>query len=501
MILIFLALPFFGSSQNMRELLAMKSEEGFVDQIKAKDSLMYTSEDYFQLGMFEVECGKFKKALLHFEKAKKLGNESLNELELVYFKARCEAGMKNFAKSSLHFEKLLKAGVDPIIIGMTPESYLEVYRYYKPLIVTYGLNFGFWDYIFLIVSVLGFTLAFFFIFIFSKKNRYVIYMGFFILAFSINILEYVLYWSNYIVYSPVKALYLVLFFVYPPLLYLYIKNNIDVNNNHPVFVKKDHLHFLLFYGTLMLLVVYAIFPEMNQNSNFQIIAQILYSPWVKTLQVSLYLFLIIKMVQGKLHSLNVFLKRWVTLLLVFYILMAISFFLPTIFSQHSFFDKEVEYLFSIIYAVFVFMCAIMVVIQPEIFMGSSLIKSLKDKVKYQNSSLTESMTIELREKLNNLLEKEKVFMQSELNLIKLAEELDIDRYSMSQVINEGFGKGFYELINEYRINEAKKILSETDINIGDVIFEVGFNNHASFYKAFKKHTKTTPSEFIAMNRM
>ena len=159
-----------------------------------------------------------------------------------------------------------------------------------------------------------------------------------------------------------------------------------------------------------------------------------------------------------------------------------------------------EYFFSILYAVFVFMCGVMAVIQPEVFLGYSLTKSLKDTVKYKNSSLTDRMSEELKAKLNHLLETEKIYLQSELNLIKLADQLNIDRYSMSQVINEGFGKGFYELMNEYRIEEAKSILRDTDKNIGDVIFEVGFNNHASFYKAFKKYTHTTPSQFIAEHK-
>ncbi len=495
-----LILPFLVSGQDMQQLLHLSHNDSIVEQIQQKDSLGYTAQDHFQLGMFETANGNYKKALKYFEKTEKLGGEGVNDLVLSYFMGRSEAGLRNFQKSKDHFEKLLKNGISPIIIMMTPETYAEVYREFKPLVIAYGLNFGYWDYIFLLVSVLGFAFSLFLIFFFSKRNRSIIYIGIFTAVFSINILEYVLYWTGYVVYNPLRGLYLVLFFLYPPLLYLYIKNNIDVGTNRPIFPRKNHLHFLPFYCTFFLLVFYRAFPDRNLEPLFQTIAQILFSPWLKLFFVVFYMVLTLMVIKGKLHSLNIYLKRWITLLTAFYIFMATSYFLPGIFSGYSFFNKEMEYFFSILYAVFVFMCGVMAVIQPEVFLGNSLTQSLRDTVKYKNSSLTERMAKELKEKLGRLLENEKIYMQSELNLIKLADQLNIDRYSMSQVINEGFGKGFYELMNEYRVQEAKRILQDTDKNIGDVIFEVGFNNHASFYKAFKKHTKITPSKFVAKFR-
>ena len=58
--------------------------------------------------------------------------------------------------------------------------------------------------------------------------------------------------------------------------------------------------------------------------------------------------------------------------------------------------------------------------------------------------------------------------------------------------------GFHELINKYRIEEAKKILhndEQKNLNIIDIAYEVGYNNKVTFNKAFKKDTQLTPSQY------
>ena len=76
--------------------------------------------------------------------------------------------------------------------------------------------------------------------------------------------------------------------------------------------------------------------------------------------------------------------------------------------------------------------------------------------------------------------------------------MNTTRHNASQVINEHFEVSFHELINTYRIQEAKKILDndfKKNLNIIDVAYEVGYNNKVTFNKAFKKDTQLTPSEY------
>ncbi|UBZ14927.1 helix-turn-helix domain-containing protein [Flagellimonas marinaquae] len=125
------------------------------------------------------------------------------------------------------------------------------------------------------------------------------------------------------------------------------------------------------------------------------------------------------------------------------------------------------------------------------------------KEKYQNSGLTTAMASALRLQLLNSME-DKVFLDSALSLEILAEKLNTDRYSLSQVINQEFNKNFYEFINDYRINECLARIDENPHqidSISDLIYASGFNNKVSFYNAFKKRKSMTPVQYIkALNQ-
>lgn len=135
-------------------------------------------------------------------------------------------------------------------------------------------------------------------------------------------------------------------------------------------------------------------------------------------------------------------------------------------------------------------------IQPSVFSGSFSYNQLF--YKYKKSGLTESLSHELKENLINLFDNEKIYKENNICLETLADKLNTTRHNTSQVINEHFKMSFHELINSYRIHEAKEILNndiKKDMHIIDIAYEVGYNNKVTFNKAFKKDTKLTPSEY------
>ena len=77
-------------------------------------------------------------------------------------------------------------------------------------------------------------------------------------------------------------------------------------------------------------------------------------------------------------------------------------------------------------------------------------------------------------------------------LTELSERLYVSAPYLSKIVKEYFGKSFKELLIEERVERAKKLLSDTDIPIGDVIQSVGYENDSYFHREFKKLTGSTP---------
>ncbi|MEW7290833.1 helix-turn-helix domain-containing protein [Aquimarina sp. 2304DJ70-9] len=134
-------------------------------------------------------------------------------------------------------------------------------------------------------------------------------------------------------------------------------------------------------------------------------------------------------------------------------------------------------------------------LQPKVFDGLSMDKVLPFK-KYRKTGLTRDHSLELKSRLLDVMEKDKPYLNSELRIAHLAKQLNLSRHHMSQVINEHFDLSFFDFINQYRVEEAKKMMVEDDhLNMTEILYSSGFNNRVSFYKAFKKFTKITPSEY------
>ncbi len=121
----------------------------------------------------------------------------------------------------------------------------------------------------------------------------------------------------------------------------------------------------------------------------------------------------------------------------------------------------------------------------------------KKELESSQSSLTSQQKTEILDVIISSMEDEKLYLQKDLTINTLSEHLKTNRTYLSIVINESFNKNFNAFINEYRINEAMRLLIKNkNYTIEGVAQEVGFNSKSSFNIAFKKHSGITPSFFI-----
>ena len=96
------------------------------------------------------------------------------------------------------------------------------------------------------------------------------------------------------------------------------------------------------------------------------------------------------------------------------------------------------------------------------------------------------------------METKKPYLQGDLVLPQLAQQLGISANYLSQVINEQLKVNFYDFINGYRVEDAKRLMKnagQKNINILKIAFDSGFNSKSAFYTAFKKVTSMTPTQY------
>ncbi|HPQ51914.1 MAG TPA: helix-turn-helix domain-containing protein [Spirochaetota bacterium] len=125
-----------------------------------------------------------------------------------------------------------------------------------------------------------------------------------------------------------------------------------------------------------------------------------------------------------------------------------------------------------------------------------LLQSETRKAHYEKSRIRGLNVQQITTRLNEIMEDEKAFADEELSLRDLAQELGISTHQLSEILNEKLNKNFKTFINEYRIEEAKKLLiDEPDRSILSIGVAVGFNSNTTFCTVFSKHTGISPRQF------
>lgn len=113
--------------------------------------------------------------------------------------------------------------------------------------------------------------------------------------------------------------------------------------------------------------------------------------------------------------------------------------------------------------------------------------------RYANKKIADEQATALVQKLERLLLEQALYKDPNLKLNDLSKKINISGHQLSQLLNDNLGKSFSTFINEYRINEAcKMIIEQPNLTLEAIGYEVGFNSKSTFYTTFKKLKHTTP---------
>lgn len=138
--------------------------------------------------------------------------------------------------------------------------------------------------------------------------------------------------------------------------------------------------------------------------------------------------------------------------------------------------------------------------EAEVIEASTNVKLVKEATPARQDGRLDGLVT----RITALMEEEKLYQETELTLHQLATRLNVPTYMVSQALNEGMKKNFYDLVNGYRVEEAKRLLLDSgnrNYTILSVGFEAGFNSKTTFNTVFKKFTGLTPTDFRDKERV
>lgn len=295
-----------------------------------------------------------------------------------------------------------------------------------------------------------------------------------------------------------------------PVLYFYVRSLIELNFR---FQPKDSWHLIPFAAVAVFRLIY--FPESVSAETFEgqnikgviwgviimiVISIVLY--WIAT---------VLLLLRHRKNILNFFSDRsekrtlnWVPLFMLTTLLSHILFFSGTFLSDLFPSVASMNFwLQQFNMALLGYLLLVFGLIQPIIFERKAgkpdlITNEPSSTEKYGHSGLKTEAMEHLAERIIRYLEEEKPFTNPEYNLQTMMQDLDLSQQHISQTINEQLGKNFYQLINEYRVQEFKHLLMQPEsapFTILSLAYAAGFNSKSSFNRVFKEITGQTPSQF------
>ena len=127
------------------------------------------------------------------------------------------------------------------------------------------------------------------------------------------------------------------------------------------------------------------------------------------------------------------------------------------------------------------------------------LRETKDTEKHTQKGVLDSDTSQqFFQLIKDHVEKQQAFLDSELTIYQLSQQLGLSKHYVSEAINKHTGKNFHLFINEYRVAWfCNKLTNNRQVKILDLALDSGFASKSAFNQVFKKVKGITPSQFKA----
>jgi AraC-like DNA-binding protein len=376
------------------------------------------------------------------------------------------------------------------------------------------MNISLTDILFILII---FQLLFLSFFLFTQQkggklsNRL---LGFFFLFICLNLLDvFILYTGFYFAHPDLAGFGSCLPLLFGPLLYVYTQSILYKNYK---ISKKNLLHFLpflvVFSGTELYYLIQPNdvkegilkslhthhFPLAVSIVSAMIFIQFLFYAGASLRSVLQYKKATIQLFSDPKH-INV---SWLYSTVIFFISIIVITILNSLLAQTSFVKYYLLTFNIVTLALLLFVTRVLMkALHQSYFFSFPTQEDLRGQFFQPKRPIPDAERSEKEAIIQSVIQhmqSEKPYLEPELSLDELALQLSIKPRVLSQAINDILQQNFFDFINRYRIEEARRLLTnpaDKKITVLEVLYKVGFNSKSSFNTLFKKYTGLTPTEF------
>lgn len=120
---------------------------------------------------------------------------------------------------------------------------------------------------------------------------------------------------------------------------------------------------------------------------------------------------------------------------------------------------------------------------------------INDKTRYAKSALSDEQIDRIAKDIERAMRTDALYLNPNLSLRHLASHITTHPNYVSQTLNGRLDATFFDYINGWRIRDAMPRLAQSDEQVTNIAYDVGFNSRSSFYNAFKRETGKTPTQY------
>ncbi len=334
----------------------------------------------------------------------------------------------------------------------------------------------------------------------KKANVFLGLVTFVIVFWNIWILSLDLHMANYFPYFYLIPLNYSL--ALGPLLYLYVKK---ITNSSYHTSKRDGIHFL------PLIIELAVHGIISREALVYNIIGIDTGAYLKLMPIVQFL-AIVSIVSYCIYSLkeiktyhfwlaknysntDAYRLKWLYRLLMIF---AVLWFLWTPFTIIDYVVFDFQLGISDYYPIYVLLSIITIWISAEAFLRPEIILLETNKQTILEKKPPSKEIVKKASWLKEQMETNLFYLNSELTLKSLADDLKIHPNILSKIINDGLHKNFSDFVNGFRVNAVVDRLHDANydhVTLLGISFECGFNSKTTFNRVFKSIKGVTPLDY------